>query len=138
MYSFTQAALNLGKKRGNAVSPEKKLILLTVEKTLERGPWSPCGEIGPSPQERERLGLMSFGELTAEGLVMEVRSEVLGETILLVPDTYTPSPEDPVTYTHAEMKVLMDADEDLVKDAHQIKKTFKARVLSAEKIEETP
>jgi hypothetical protein len=138
MYSFTQAALNMDKNKAKGTPFQKNRVYLTVERRLDPGPRSMSRTFGLSPQDEARLRNLSLEELAAGGMVLEVWSEVVGETILLVPDTYTPSPEDPVTYTHAEMKVLMDADEDLVKDAHQIKKTFKARVLSAEKIEETP
>jgi len=126
----------MDKNKAKGTPSGKKHATSPVEAFSSAGPRSMSRTFGLSPQDEARLRNLSLEELAAEGMVLEVWSEVLGETILLVPDDYTPAPEDPVTYTHEEIKTLMEADENLVKDTHQIKKTFKARVLGTKKIEE--
>ena len=76
---------------------------------------------------------MTLEELTAAGLVLKVWSEVLGESVLLVPDTYTPTAGDPITYTHEEVKVLTEGSEDEVRAVHKIKKAFRGRICQADK-----
>ena len=136
MYSFTQAALNLDKNEAKRTVPEKNRSLLTVERRTPPGPSVMSRTFGLSPQGTARLRDYTLGELAAEGVALEVWSEVLGESLLLVPDTYTPAPEDPVTYTHAEIRVLMGADEDTLRGVHKVKKTFKVRVLGTKETEE--
>lgn len=135
MYSFTQAALNLDKNEAKRASPQKNRSLLTVERRTPPGPSVMSRTFGLGPQGTARLRHLTLGELDAAGAVLEVWSEVLGEPLLLVPDTYTPAPEDPVTYTHGEVKALMGADEDTLKGVHLVKKTFKVRVLGTKETE---
>lgn len=129
MYSFAQAAENVERKGGRRPPPGKFRVLRPYAGRLSPGPGSKSRTPGVNLQDEAVLEALSFKELAAEGVVLEVWSEVLGETILLVPNDYTPAPGDPVTYTHAEAEVLMEADEDQIKAAHKLKKALGGRVL---------
>jgi len=129
MYSFTQAAENVEKKAGRRPPPGKFRVLSPVAGRTPAGLGSTSRTFERNLQDEAVLGALSFKELAEEGVALKVWSEVLGETILLVPNDYTPAEGDPVAYTHAEAEVLMSTDEDQIKAAHKLKKALRGRVI---------
>ena len=132
MYSFTQAARNVEKHEREA-SAEKKRSR-NVSKAVSQGgvvSWPGSFE---SLQAAEDFQKRTFSELAVDGVAVSIWSEVLGESILLVPDTYTPAPGDPVTYTHEEARILMDLDEEDLRVLHKVKKALAGRVRKIEEV----
>ncbi len=110
MYSLTQAARNV-EKRDREAEPEKKRAE-SVSKAFSQG--------GPMDEPRK------FSELEAAGVVLTLWSETLGETILLVPESYKPRADVPVAYTYEEARLLMEAGEDEARSLHLFKKALRA------------
>ena len=123
MYFFAQAAKNLEKRREKTTPSEKKRSRIVCGLVSQGGLTSSHGLL-VSLQEENGL----------RQVTLKVWSEVLGETILLVPDT--PTAGDPVAYTHEEIRILTGANEDELRAVHKIKKAFDGRVYEAE--DETP
>ena len=70
---------------------------------------------------------MTLGDLGRSNYTLTLWSEVMGDTILLTHDNYTPAPGDPVTYTAHELAHLLRYIGENLKAAHAVKKVLGGR-----------
>jgi len=126
MYTFAQAARNLENRGKERHSPEKRPPVRLQETRDERTLTS----------NTPLLETMTLEELGRADVVFTVWSEVLGDTVLFVPDHYKPAEGDPATFSAKELAVLLLVPRDSIRAVHAVKKVLGGRLLWTKKEEE--
>jgi hypothetical protein len=136
MYTFAQAAQNR-KKRGQAQETKERPATVNQSNTSSPSDWI-TETSAPKPEpvlpDLEAVGEITFQELAKGSRVVKMWSQVLNDTILLVPDSYHPRAEDPVCYNAQEVEILFLAktDEDR-RTIHAVKKMTRGKMIYAGK-----
>ena len=129
VYTFAQAARNLETRGKERPSPENRPPKTVQEPRKKEALASTPREVPSASLEAAVLGSMTLEELGRKEVVLTVWSEVLEDTVLLVPNHYRPGAGDPVTYTAHELASLLHAEEASLRAVHGIKKVLGGRVL---------
>lgn len=83
----------------------------------------------PSSVTVAELCAMRLSEFAQASLMVEVRSEVLGEVVIFASDSAVIDPgERRVVYRASELRALLDLSPEHLHQIHLAKKTFRARV----------
>lgn len=120
MHPFAQVARDLRKSKREEPLEEKRLSTLHQE---TRSP-EPLASTTTSEGVFDLAVLDNMDrEAFARGrLTVTMRSEILEDAFLLVPDSYVRKPGDPVAYTVKELEELVGLPAHLAKAAHSLKK----------------
>jgi hypothetical protein len=89
------------------------------------------GEVEPRrwPVSESELLAMRLSEFSKAGLVVEVFSEALDETVILASDNATVDPgERQVVYRAAELRELIGLDPETLRTVHEVKRVFGATI----------
>lgn len=105
-------------------TPEKRPPVAVQEQRFEADPIRE-----PPPVDAAFLEGLTLEELGRTDYVLTLWSEVLGDTVLLVPDHYRKAEGDPVTYTPREMAALLYSEPDRLRAVHAVKKVLGGRLL---------
>lgn len=119
-----------GGRGGVSILPETHAQVHGVPKVGTVLPGAPA-EASPCLAASD-VTAMSLPELAEAGLVVEVRSEVLGETVVFASDNASVDPgEQRVVYRTAELAVLVGLGARILRTIHEMKRTFGVPIVAS-------
>lgn len=116
MHPFAQVARDLRKSH-----PEEKRLSTLPQETRSPEPLAST-TTAAAGFDLSVLDNMDREAFARGRLTVTIRSEILEDVFLLVPDSYVRKPGDPVAYTVKELEELVGLPAHLVKAAHSLKK----------------
>jgi len=134
MHPFAQVARNIRKAEREIPLQEKRPSTLPVETRSPEPLASTTTAANDFTFDLAALDNVNLEDFARGRTVLTIRSEILEDVFLLVPDSYVKRPGDPVAYTVKEAEVLLSLPGDLMKAAHSLKKTIGGRILTEEEI----
>lgn len=115
--------------RHRAPAVEKRPPKMPQDERDGGGPTSNTPTRAVSVEEAAFLEGLTLEELGRADFVLTLWSEVLGDTVLVVPDHYRKADGDPVTYTPRELAALLYSEPDRLRAVHAVKKVLGGSLL---------
>ena len=134
MHPFAQVARNLRKAERERAVPENLPSTLPVETRSPEPLASTTTAAKDFTLDAAAIDEINLEDFARGRTVLTIRSEILEDVFLLVPDSYVKRAGDPVAYTVQEAEVLLSLPGDLAKAAHSLKKKIGGRILTEEEI----